>query len=46
MKVIKGPFAQKLLGGGVAKRMGLVKRVNAVNTEVFSDIFGERAAEL
>ena len=39
--VIKGPFAQNLLGGGVVKRMGLVKRVNAVNTEVFSDIFGE-----
>lgn len=39
--VIKGPFAQNLLGGDVAKRMGLVKRVNAVNTDMFSDIFRE-----
>lgn len=29
---IKGQFAQNLLGGGVAKRMGLVKRLNAVST--------------
>ncbi|XP_063042998.1 uncharacterized protein K02A2.6-like [Engraulis encrasicolus] len=38
--VIKGQFAQNLLGGGVAKSMGLVKRLNAVSTES-DDLFGE-----
>ena len=38
--VIKGRFAQNLLGGGVAKSMGLVKRLNAVSTEK-DDLFGE-----
>lgn len=41
MTVIKGQFAQNLLGGGVAKRMGLVKRLNAVSTGGINDIFGE-----
>lgn len=39
--VIKGQFAQNLLGGGVAKRMGLVKRLNAVSTGGINNIFGE-----
>ena len=38
--VIKGRFAQNLLGGGVAKSMGLVKRLNTVSTEK-DDLFGE-----
>lgn len=38
---MSGSFAQNLLGMCVTKRMGLVKRVDAVNTETFSGIFGE-----
>ncbi len=38
--IISGLFAQNLLGRSVAKRMGLVKRLDPVNMEVFRDIFG------
>lgn len=41
LTVMKGPFTQNLLGRCVAKRMGLVMRIDAVNTEVFSNIYGD-----
>lgn len=39
--VITGPFAHNLLGGSVAKRMGLVKRVDGIQTGLLEDVFGD-----
>lgn len=39
--VITGLYAHNLLGGSVAKRMGLVKRVDSLNTGLLEDVFGD-----
>ncbi len=39
--VIKGQYASTLLGKSVAKRMGLVARVNEINSSLTNDVFGE-----
>ena len=39
--VIKGPYAHNLLGGTVARRMGLVKRINGVDTNMLADVYGD-----
>lgn len=39
--VIKGPYAHNLLGGSVAKRMGLVRRIDGIDTDMLSDVFGD-----
>lgn len=39
--VIQGQYASNLLGKTVAKRMGLVARVNAISSDLTSDVFGE-----
>ncbi len=39
--VIRGLFTQNLLGRSVAKRIGPVMTLHAVNAEVFSDVFGD-----
>ncbi|XP_030578829.1 uncharacterized protein K02A2.6-like [Archocentrus centrarchus] len=39
--VIKGPYAHNLLGGSVARRMGLVKRIDNIDTDLLEDVFGE-----
>ena len=38
--VIKEPYSHNLLGHSVAKRMGLVMRVNAIATDLLNDVFG------
>uniref|UniRef100_A0A3P9QH08 ribonuclease H n=1 Tax=Poecilia reticulata TaxID=8081 RepID=A0A3P9QH08_POERE len=39
--VIKGPYAHNLLGGSIPRRMGLVRRINNINTDLLGDVFGE-----
>ncbi|XP_013882267.1 uncharacterized protein K02A2.6 [Austrofundulus limnaeus] len=39
--VIKGRYAHNLLGGSVARRMGLVKRIDNLHTDLLGDVFGE-----
>lgn len=39
--VIKGQYPSNLLGKTVAKRMGLVTRVNALNSNLMGEVFGE-----
>lgn len=39
--VIEGHYASNLLGKTVAKRMGLVARVNEINSDLTKDVFGE-----
>lgn len=39
--VIRGPYAHNLLGGSVAKRMGLVKRIDSIDTGMLGDVFGD-----
>ncbi|XP_026016758.1 uncharacterized protein K02A2.6-like [Astatotilapia calliptera] len=39
--VIKGQYASNLLGKTVAKRMGLVTRVNKISSDLKEDVFGE-----
>ncbi|XP_026020736.1 uncharacterized protein K02A2.6-like [Astatotilapia calliptera] len=39
--VIKGQYASNLLGNTVAKRMGLVTRVNKISSDLKEDVFGE-----
>ncbi|CAI5657120.1 unnamed protein product [Oreochromis niloticus] len=39
--VIKGQYASNLLGKTVAKRMGLVARVNKISSDLTEDVFGE-----
>lgn len=39
--VIKGPYSHNLLGGSVAKRMGLVRRIDGIDTDMLSDVFGD-----
>ena len=39
--VIKGQYASNLLGKAVAKRMGLVTRVNGLNSDLTGEVFGE-----
>lgn len=41
IKVVKGQYVCHLLGKAVAKHMGLVARVNAITSDVTSDVFGE-----
>lgn len=37
----KGPYSHNLLGWCVAKRMGLVMRVDGIDTVMLSDVFGD-----
>lgn len=39
--VLRGPCAHKMLGGSVARRMGLVERINNIDTDLLGDVFGE-----
>ena len=39
--VIRGPYSHNLLGRSVAKRMGLVMRVNAVASDLLEGVFGD-----
>lgn len=39
--VVKGQYVSNLLGKAVAKHMGLVARVNAITSDLTSDVFGE-----
>ena len=41
MTVIRGPYSHNLLGRSVAKRMGLVMRVNAVASDLLEGVFGD-----
>lgn len=39
--MIKGQYTSNLQGNSVAKRMGLVARVNEINSSLTDDVFGE-----
>lgn len=39
--VIKGQYSSNLLGRAVAKQMGLIARVNRINSSLTDDVFGE-----
>ncbi|KAK0133586.1 hypothetical protein N1851_030913 [Merluccius polli] len=39
--VIKGPYSHNLLGRSVATKMGLVMRVDGMDTVMLSDVFGD-----